>query len=418
MNVTLLPEYPIPGGFRRWMRAHPRAVSAILVSAYLLFNLFGLIFSSVESNGLIMLILMAVVSAALWFRHRNRLVMFLITCAGEALLALLSGSSTGGPALLFFWPYILANAYGFLRAILLVTPAVLGFTYVFYFLSEFDGMSLEDSLRAEFPNEQQEVMGMIVALFVINFLTAAIITIIGSVIRRNRMWEAEMRKWAEELRHYGRVQERNQIAREMHDVVAHSLSVMISLSDGARCAIDRDPEQAKEVLSHATGTGRTALADMRRMIGVLRSGDSAELVPQPSADILPELFENFRRAGLPVVFVSSGPPLPDSKSLQMTIYRIIQESLTNALRYAHGATKVEVELANRGDYLRIRVTDNGFPNGKPESMGAGQGLAGIRERAQLYSGSVEAGPLKGRGWQVLVQLPLTDINLEQQENHV
>ncbi|MGV8967035.1 MAG: sensor histidine kinase [Cellulomonas sp.] len=203
-------------------------------------------------------------------------------------------------------------------------------------------------------------------------------------------------------------QERTRIAREMHDVVAHSLSVMIALADGASAALDRSPERARDAVTELSETGRTALADMRRVLGVLRDPE-APLGPQPGVTDLAELVEGFRSAGLPVRTTYVGTSLPADPGLQLAVYRIIQESLTNALRHARGAGMVDLRLAYSAGLVEVTVTDDGGLRARTPSApllaaagagpaaGGGKGLIGMRERAAVYDGSVEAGPHAG-GW--------------------
>ncbi len=194
--------------------------------------------------------------------------------------------------------------------------------------------------------------------------------------------------------------ERNRIAREMHDVVAHSLSVMIALADGARAAVDRRPEQARIALDELASTGRSALSDTRRLLGVLREDDAvdddgAPLAPQPTD--LAELVSRFQAAGLPVTFTESGPPLPDDAGLQLAVFRIVQEGLTNVLRHAPGSPRIDVVLDRHPGYVVVEV-DNADGASSTAPPG-GRGLVGMRERAAVYDGHVDAGPTTS-GWRV------------------
>ena len=140
----------------------------------------------------------------------------------------------------------------------------------------------------------------------------------------------------------GSVTERNRIAREMHDVVAHSLTVMVTLSDGAAVVVHKDPERAAGVLAELSRTGRTALADMRRVLGVLRDDAAAGHAPREplaAGGNLAKLLEGFRTAGLPVHYTHTGPSLPGDAAFQLTVYRIVQESLTNVLRYGRALSR-------------------------------------------------------------------------------
>ncbi|BAS15249.1 sensor histidine kinase YfiJ [Arthrobacter sp. Hiyo8] len=241
-------------------------------------------------------------------------------------------------------------------------------------------------------------------------LSNLIATGIGISVRQRREHESEIRAWAARTARLGSVTERNRIAREMHDVVAHSLTVMISLSDGAAVVVKKDPERAGEVLGELSRTGRTALADMRRVLGVLRedSARPAPLEPLVSGHDLSKLLDGFRTAGLPLHYSHTGPALPEDPALQLTVYRIVQESLTNVLRYGRSLSQVDVRIVREGDSVTIEVLDDGRGSREPgteeAALGTGQGIAGMRERAGIYAGTVDAGPGIHGGWRVHAEL--------------
>jgi signal transduction histidine kinase len=199
--------------------------------------------------------------------------------------------------------------------------------------------------------------------------------------------------------------ERNRIAREMHDIVAHSLSVMIALADGAALTLRRDPEQAAEAVRTVSATGRESLREMRRLLSVLREdGAPADRTPQPGLGRLPELTERLRLVGPAVDVVVHGDPRPLPPTQDATAYRIVQESLTNVVKHASDATAVAVALDWYDDRLALTIRDNGRPVTPHRSDG--HGLAGMAERAALFDGRVEAGPAPDGGWQVSAVLPL------------
>ncbi|MBB5965879.1 histidine kinase [Planomonospora venezuelensis] len=200
--------------------------------------------------------------------------------------------------------------------------------------------------------------------------------------------------------------ERARIARELHDVVAHNVSVMIVQADGAGYAIDRDPEQAREAVRAISVTGRRALAEMRRMVGVLRAagGESEEYAPQPDLSRLEELVERVRSSGLPVELRVSGERRELPEGEQLTVYRIVQEALTNTLKHGGPGSGAVVEVEYGVCELVVRVCDDGRGAAAREWPG-GHGLVGMRERAAMFGGSVEAGPRPGGGFQVVVRLP-------------
>jgi signal transduction histidine kinase len=195
--------------------------------------------------------------------------------------------------------------------------------------------------------------------------------------------------------------ERSRIAREMHDIVSHSLTVMVTLADGSAATAERDPGRAAEAMRHVAESGRTALGDMRRMLGVLAEAAvlPAELAPQPDSAAIPALVESFRAAGMPVRLTTTGPNVADP-NLQLTIYRIVQEGLTNAFRYGAGAARVDVDIEHRAAEVLVTVTDDAASSSIPELEGGGLGLVGMRERVALYGGSLEAGPRAGHGWRL------------------
>ena len=198
--------------------------------------------------------------------------------------------------------------------------------------------------------------------------------------------------------------ERQRIAREMHDVIAHSLSVIIALTEGAYAAAPDRPEQSRDAVLRAAETGRRTLGEVRRLLGAVNSDAPDPLTahaPQPDASALPELVEEFRRAGLPVRLIVTGAPPPDP-ALGLTVYRIAQESMTNALRHARSIREATVAVTwGQGE---VTITTEDAAQAPPPSSRAGRGILGMKERAALYGGSVEAGPTEGGGWRVVARL--------------
>ncbi len=305
-------------------------------------------------------------------------------------------------------------------------------------------------------------------------------TLVGIIIRIQRAQVMELAQRndrlslaREQAAALASANERSRIAREMHDVVAHSLAVMITMADGAAATVERNPQMAKEALGVLAETGRSALADTRRLVGVLRddpgassdpsrhhesvsmsdgapagvpggappgSGPAVRALPvpefappgtvaptEPSAEIaalrstattsgmdrstgdlptapapasadLAVLVERFAAAGVPVTYEWVGEPLPDDKGLQLTVFRIAQESLTNVLRYAPTTKRVHVRLVRRTGTAVLTVDNDAAPGSTPVH-GSGKGLIGMRERAAVYGGTVDAGPTP-TGWRV------------------
>jgi signal transduction histidine kinase len=183
--------------------------------------------------------------------------------------------------------------------------------------------------------------------------------------------------------------DRRRIARELHDLVAHSISVMVVQAGGARRILDRDPGRALEAATRIERTGREALGEM--------------LAPQPTLAEIGELVGRARAAGLPTVLELRGTRRPLPAGLDLAAYRIVQEALTNALKHAgHAPTTVTVDWSERA--LAVEVRDRG--RAAPPAADAGHGLVGMRERVRLYGGELEAGPAEGGGWRVRAELPL------------
>jgi signal transduction histidine kinase len=197
--------------------------------------------------------------------------------------------------------------------------------------------------------------------------------------------------------------ERERIARELHDIVAHCVTVMVVQAGAAEDLIDRDPQAAREPLQAIQETGREAVAELRRMLGLLR-GETATpaLTPQPGTAELDELAAQIDAAGLPVRLRIAGAPRPLPPGIELAGYRIIQEALTNALKHAR-ARAATVSLRYGAQWLEIEVSDDGH-GGSPN--GHGHGLIGMRERAALYSGELEAGPGPDGGFRVRARLPV------------
>jgi signal transduction histidine kinase len=201
--------------------------------------------------------------------------------------------------------------------------------------------------------------------------------------------------------------ERARIARELHDVLAHSMSVMVIQAGGARLVMDAQPERAEASLRSVERAGREALAEMRRLLGVLGEGDPRALVPQPGlADIQP-LLSDARWSGISADLLIDGQPAPVTPALDLCAYRIVQEALTNAIKHAAPA-HASVNLRWRDDELELEVSDDGSRRAV-NGGGGGHGIHGMRERVALHSGTFQAGARPDGGFTVLARLPLTQV---------
>jgi signal transduction histidine kinase len=199
-------------------------------------------------------------------------------------------------------------------------------------------------------------------------------------------------------------EERTRIARELHDIVAHAVSVMVLQVGAVRHKLPAPLSEDREMLQGVEQAGRAALAEMRHLLDAMREdGERAELGPQPGLDRLDALLQDVGRAGLPVRLHVDGDPLELPRGIDISAYRIIQEGLTNALKHAH-ATQAEVALSYASDQLGIEVSDNG--RGAAESYGPGHGLIGIHERVKLYNGEMTTTSADGDGFVLSARLPL------------
>jgi signal transduction histidine kinase len=198
-------------------------------------------------------------------------------------------------------------------------------------------------------------------------------------------------------------EERGRIARELHDIVAHAVSVMVLQAGTVRHNLPAASAD-HELLRGVERAGRTALAEMRRLLGAMRrEGDEGELMPQPGLDRLESLLDEIGRAGLPVELHVDGKPVPLPRGIDLSAYRIVQEGLTNALKHAH-ASDADVTVRYRPDELEIEVRDNG--QGSATNDGLGHGLIGVRERVTIYGGKMTAGTAVDGGFVLNTRLPL------------
>ena len=205
--------------------------------------------------------------------------------------------------------------------------------------------------------------------------------------------------------------ERARIARELHDVVADKVGLIVLQAGGARSVLGTDPDRARTALQQVEETGRQALAEMRHLVGILRSDEGAERQPLPRLERLPALVDETRAAGLTVELEVDGPVVGLSAGLELAVYRFIQEALTNVRKHAP-TSRAEVHLSYEPDRVRIDVSDDGGPSGAVggtvlKASGLGHGLIGMRERVLMYGGGMQAGPMPGGGFRVEAVLPLS-----------
>ncbi|MGC5012681.1 sensor histidine kinase [Streptosporangium sp. DT93] len=389
------------GRLRAWSGRHPRIIDALWLVPFLLVSLLNVVAvgsgtTAWEAAGLeawwfagLGILLFA---PLFWLRGRPVTVFAIIsaTCFLQWML---------GVQPLFFNVSVLIAMYGVAsRSSLRWAVAA--------------GLVVELGLFLAFTWPSAEEAGSGVVLATVSVFPAAI-WMAGIYANTRRRYLEGLEERAERAEHERDQQarlaaaaERARIARELHDVVAHNVSVMIVQADGAGYAIDHDVEQARRAMQAVSATGRRALAEMRRMVGVLRADDArGEYAPQPSLAQLDELVAQVRASGLPVDLRVSGTVRDLPEGEQLTVYRIVQEALTNTLKHGGPVSRATVEMEYGVRDLLLRVTDDGRGASAPEHEG-GHGLVGMRERVAMFGGSVEARPGTGGGFRVVARLPI------------
>ncbi|MFF8914911.1 sensor histidine kinase [Streptomyces sp. NPDC015032] len=276
--------------------------------------------------------------------------------------------------------------------------------------------------QLRWPSEVPET-GVLQQVFIGIVMTVPFVLawVLGDSMRTRRAYFSQLEERAARLEREREAQskvavaaERARIARELHDVVAHNVSVMVVQADGAAYVMDAAPDQARQALETISSTGRQALAEMRRLLGVLRTGDaqeSGEYVPQPDVEQIEDLVEQVRQTGLAVDFKVEGTPRPLPSGVELTAYRIVQEALTNTRKHGGPDAGASVRLVYFDDGLGLLVEDDGrgaahelYEDGGAD--GAGHGMIGMRERVGMVGGTLDAGPRPGGGFRISALLPL------------
>jgi signal transduction histidine kinase len=350
---------------------------------------------AIDGPSWLLALLPLLVGAALVLRRRAPLLMWLAIWAGIGLLWLLADNSLRGLAFAFV---LLAAAYSlgahasFRRALagLLLTAPVM------FVISNRGDLGL--ALGKGGANGSAAVA--------LSFLQLTAFWLAGVLVRARRQGaalaarSAELQRQAEQAA----AAERARIARELHDIVAHHLSVIVLQAAGTRAS----GRPAGPSLEKIENSARQALTETRRLLGVLRDPDEdAGLGPQPGIGDLGELAASVRAAGLPVHLVIDGDPAALPAAVDVSVYRIVQESLTNVLKHA-GPARADVTIGCAADTVTVEVTDNGMADPGRKVPGGGHGLAGMRERAAVFGGELAAGPRPGGGFAVRARLPLCD----------
>ncbi len=246
----------------------------------------------------------------------------------------------------------------------------------------------------------------------------AIAWVIGDNLRTRRAYLSELKERAARLEREREdkadravVEERARIARELHDVIAHNVSVMVVQAAAGEEVFDEDPERARESLSAVASTGRAALTELRRLLGVIRAeddrGTEPAFAPQPGIEYVDELVRQVNDAGLPVELSVIGEPRTLPEGVGLCAYRIVQEALTNTLKHAD-ASGARVNVRYAADALELQVVDDGRGSSAVNGEAGGQGLIGMRERVALFGGELTASPRAGHGYEVRVRLPVEE----------
>ena len=394
-----------PGVIRQFWYRHPRVTDALVAAAFVvpeiaLSLLVAVSDSAIAERGLLPFGLAAVVlgGAALLFRRSRPWTVLVV--AWVVVLLCVPAFGSNDQFVVIFALYALA-VYGSVRAAWIgYGGSVVVSVVASYLVSGPLGGSTD--IGSPVSNGLQFAVILLIAVLVginIGNRRRYVVALIdrAAQLARERDQQAQQAAAAERAR----------IAREMHDIVSHGLTVMVTLADGSAAAAAAQPDRAADAMRQVADTGRQALGDMRRMLGLLDDGtlgqtETPELAPQPGVAEIGDLVDGFRSAGLPIRLSTQGDP-PADRAEQLTVYRLVQESLTNVLRHSASATAVSVDVAYSAAAVTVEVSNDGLHAPQPAGSG-GHGIVGMRERVALYGGHVDSGPRAGGGWTVSATL--------------
>lgn len=379
-----------------WFQLHPRMVDLLVVLAVFLYNL-PIQFGAVPARlwpGTALVVSLGLCLPAL-VRRQRPLAVFVVTAGVAVLQVLLGVGLLPADVMLLVAVYTVAVRLRWLVSAL-VTVSVAGWTVI----------ATQKAVASGDLNFGD--VGVLVAVTVWAWTWGRLVQVRRNYIAslRERAEQAEREKAAEARA--AASAERTRIARELHDIVSHSLSVSAVLSDGAAATVGTDPEQAGAAMVTVRDLSRTALADMRRMLGVLRDDEPGSHAPLPGVAQLPELVEQSRTVGMPVRLSVDTGGLKIPASVDLTAYRVVQEALTNVRKHAGVVTEVQVTVRRVDDAVEVRVVDDGAGHGGTAARMPGHGLVGMRERVATHHGHLQAGARQPGGFEVVATIPIEE----------
>jgi signal transduction histidine kinase len=379
----------LPGGgpFTHWPRAADALLALVVFLVLAVVSPQGpdddLTFRAVGDVSIAALLVFLVASGVLYWRRSQPLVVFGVTLGAAVLSSGIDDAEMVGIAMLF-------ALYGVGRHVTNDQWSYLALGAVFVFVTV---SSLIDAITVA------EIGFGLFLTFLVWYIGRRL------RIRAERAAQLEREQAAEARRAIA--EERTRIARELHDVVAHRVSLMTVQAGAAKTVAADDPESASQAMHEVEKAGRQALDELRHLLGVLRpEADVEALGPQPGLADVPRLVERFRAAGLDVSLAMEGAQIDLPARVDLSAYRIAQEALTNVLKHAGPSARTEVRLSTDNHHVAIEVLDNG--RGGTILPGSGHGIVGMRERALLLGGSLHVGPRPGGGFQVVARLPVRD----------
>ncbi|AJT67300.1 hypothetical protein T261_5683 [Streptomyces lydicus] len=406
------PGTPLFGAVRnRWLRLLPYLI-AFLFAVSLLPSGIHVLVADYGMNGALAGALATAQTAPLLLAVTRPLQAWWVIFAADVIcaLALTGTDGVAGRA----WPWPPTVIVGYLVLMLALSLRERRRTLIAVWLMTGAAGILSEPITPE-PIAPEHTISTWVLLFVLS----GVMLMMGATLRergdaQRKLLEQETISEAERARRT-LLEERTRIARELHDVVAHHMSVITVQADSAPYRINGIPQEAQEEFGAIAATARESLAEMRRLLGVLRSEETErhhegpEMAPQPGIGQLPKLVEGTVRAGVPVELALPEEPVALEPAVDLSAYRIVQEALANVVRHAPGAqTRVSVTATADGSQLTVLVVNSAppAPSAPLEPDGTGHGLIGMRERVRLVDGSLDTGPLPDGGFRVAARLPL------------